>query len=82
MTTCEFMPYNSVIVSKNDYVLTEGVTLVLTKGRAYWADKLEIAGDVIYRDSAKDCHTIPRALFITSNLTGSDSLTAARVVPD
>ncbi len=55
VTTCEFMPYNSVIVSKNDYVLTEGVTLVLTKGRAYWADKLEIAGDVIYRDSAKDC---------------------------
>lgn len=55
VTTCEFMPYNSVIVSPIDYVLADEVTMVLTKGRAYWADKLDFDGEVIYRDSAKDC---------------------------
>ncbi len=56
MLTNSFMAYNAVIVSKNDYVLPdEKVTMVLTKGRTYWVDQLEMDADVIYRDSAKDC---------------------------
>lgn len=57
MLTNAFMPYNAVIVSKNDYVFSdEEVTMVLTKGRTYWADNMEAQGQpVIYRDSAKDC---------------------------
>ncbi len=54
--TSSFMPYNAVIVSKNDFVLSDKeVTLVLTKGRAYWADSLDMKTKVIYRESAKDC---------------------------
>lgn len=55
LTTNDFMPYNAVIVSKNDFVHGKKGTLVLTKGRTYWADKIEIAGEVIYRDTAKEC---------------------------
>lgn len=56
MLTNSFMPYNAVIVSKSDYVLSEGkITLVLTKGRTYWADNLDMNTEVIYCDSAKDC---------------------------
>lgn len=55
MTTNDFMAYNAVIVSKNDFVHGEDGTLVLTKGRTYWADKVGIAGEVIYRDTAKEC---------------------------
>lgn len=54
--TSEFMSYNAVIVSKNDYALDYGdATLVLTNGRAYWADSMEMAGHVTFCDSAKDC---------------------------
>ncbi len=54
--TSSFMAYNAVIVSRNDFVLSDQeVTMVLTKGRTYWADSLEIKTKVIYRDSAKDC---------------------------
>lgn len=54
--TNEFMSYNSVIVSKIGYVLSEGeVTMALTKGRAYWVDSIGEKSIVIYRDSAKDC---------------------------
>jgi len=54
--TSSFMPYNAVIISTNDFVLSDQeVTLVLTKGRAYWADSLEMKTKVIYQDSAKDC---------------------------
>ncbi len=54
--TNEFMSYNAVIVSRNDYALSYGeATLVLTNGRAYWADSMEMAGKIIYYDSAKDC---------------------------
>lgn len=54
--TNSFMAYNAVIVSKSDYVLSdEEVTLVLTKGRTYWADSLGMKTEVIYCDSAKDC---------------------------
>lgn len=56
MLTGSFMPYNSAIVSRNDYVLSdEEPTIVLTKGRAYWAENMEFNGKVIYRDSAKEC---------------------------
>lgn len=56
MLTNAFMAYNTVIVSRYDYVLTEDeVTMVLTKGRTYWADHMDIEADVIYCDSAKDC---------------------------
>lgn len=56
MLTNAFMAYNAVIVSRNDYVLSdEEVTMVLTKGRAYWADGMEMATQVIYCDSAKEC---------------------------
>lgn len=54
--TSTFMGYNAVIVSKNDYVHSnEKAIMVLTKGRTYWADNLDISGQVIYCDSAKDC---------------------------
>lgn len=56
LLTNPFMSYNAVIVSRNDYVMSGGdVTMVLTNGRAYWADNLEVDAQVIYRDSAKDC---------------------------
>lgn len=55
MTTA-FMPYNAVIISKNDYTLSRGdITLALTKGRTYWADHIDLEGHVIYLESAKDC---------------------------
>ncbi len=55
--TKAFMPYNAVVVSKNDYVFSdEDVTMVLTKGRTYWADGMESKGhQVVYRNSAKEC---------------------------
>lgn len=54
--TSTFMSYNAVIVSKNDFVLTdEEVSVVLTKGRAYWADSLQAGELVIYCDTAKEC---------------------------
>lgn len=56
LLTSAFMSYNAVIVSKKDFTLPEEkVTMVLTKGRAYWAKSLGIDGPVIYCDSAKDC---------------------------
>lgn len=56
MLTNSFMPYNAVIVSRSKYVPSdEEATMVLTKGRAYWADSIEIKKQVIYCDSAKDC---------------------------
>lgn len=54
--TSVFMSYNAVIVSKNDFVLTDkDASLVLTKGRAYWADSLHVEEQVIYCDTAKEC---------------------------
>lgn len=54
--TNEFMAYNSVVVSRIGYTLSNGeVTMALTKGRAYWADDVGTADKVIYCDSAKDC---------------------------
>lgn len=54
--TNPFMTYSAVIVSKDKYLLSDReVTIVLTKGRAYWADSLDISGKVIYCNSAKDC---------------------------
>lgn len=56
MLTNSFMAYSAVIVSKNDFVLSDDdVTIVLTNGRTYWANSMEIEGPVIYCDSAKDC---------------------------
>ncbi len=56
MLTGTFMPYNAVIVAKNDYVLSDKeVTLALTNGRTYWADRIGIETKIVYRDSAKDC---------------------------
>ena len=56
MLTRSFMAYNAVIVSKSDFILPdETVTMVLTKGRKYWADRTGLKTDTIYRDSAKDC---------------------------
>lgn len=56
MLTNSFMSYNAVIVSKNDFLLPdEKVTMVLTKGRKYWADRTGLKTDVIYCESAKDC---------------------------
>ncbi len=56
MLTGTFMPYNAVIVTKNDYVLSDkDVTLVLTNGRTYWADHIGLQTEIVYRDSAKDC---------------------------
>lgn len=55
--TNSFMPYNAVIVSKNDYVLTKGAAMriVLTRGRAYWVEHIELNGEVLFRESAKEC---------------------------
>lgn len=54
--TSAYMDYNAVIISRNDFVLSdEEATLVLTKGRAYWADSLAMNKKIIYRDSAKEC---------------------------
>ncbi|MCM1325905.1 MAG: transporter substrate-binding domain-containing protein [Bacteroidales bacterium] len=56
MLTDAFMPYNAVIVSKNDYMISkEEITMVLTKGRTYWGDIAAAKVNVIYRDSAKEC---------------------------
>lgn len=50
------MSYNAVIISKNDFVLTDDeVTIALTKGRAYWADYLALGEQAVYCDSAKEC---------------------------
>ncbi|MCM1121169.1 MAG: transporter substrate-binding domain-containing protein [Eubacterium sp.] len=54
--TSAFMNYNAVIVSKSDYVHSDDdAVMVLTNGRTYWADSMDISGQVIYCDSAKDC---------------------------
>lgn len=54
--TGAFMPYNAMIVSQKDFILSDKeVTLVLTKGRTYWADSLDMKTKVVYRDSAKNC---------------------------
>lgn len=55
--TNAFMEYNAVIVSKKDHTLSDGdeAITVLTKGRSYWKDSMDIKGPVIYRDSTKDC---------------------------
>ena len=56
MLTSSFMAYNAVIISKNDYVISDkAVSMVLTKGRTYWADGLDMKTKVVYRDSAKEC---------------------------
>ncbi len=56
MLTRSFMAYNAVIVSKNNFILPdETVTMVLTKGRRYWADRTGLKTDTIYCESAKDC---------------------------
>lgn len=54
--TNSFMSYDAVIVSQNDFALTDKeVTMALTKGRTYWADSLDMDAKIIYCDSAKDC---------------------------
>lgn len=63
--TAPFMHYNAIIVSKSDYVrMNQGTSLVLTNGRAYWAESMKqngVSGEVIYCDSAKDClHIVGR----------------------
>ncbi len=56
MLTNAFMPYNTTVISKNDYVLSdEEITVVLTKGRTYLSNNIELDGRVIYCESAKDC---------------------------
>ncbi|MCM1186457.1 MAG: transporter substrate-binding domain-containing protein [Lachnoclostridium sp.] len=56
MLTDAFMPYNAVIVSKNDYMISKDeITMVLTRGRTYWGDIAAAKVNVIYRDSAKEC---------------------------
>lgn len=56
LMTDKFMAYNTVIVSKNDYIHPDRDTvMVLTNGRTYWADSIEMVKEVIYCDSAKDC---------------------------
>ncbi len=56
MFTASFMAYNAALISRNDYVRSDREpTMVLTRGRAYWAENEEFGGEVIYRDSAKDC---------------------------
>ena len=63
--TSSFMHYNAIIISKSDYVrMNQGTSLVLTKGRTYWAESMKqngVSGKVIYCDSAKDClYTVGR----------------------
>ncbi len=55
--TNPFMEYHAVVVSKNDYTLSEGEppVIALTNGRAYLADGMGMEGRIIYCDSAKDC---------------------------
>lgn len=55
--TNPFMEYHAVVVSKNDYILSEGEapTIALTNGRAYLAGNMGIEGKNINCDSAKDC---------------------------
>ncbi len=54
--TDTFMDYNAVIISKNDHDMsTDDVTMVLTNGRAYWAEELQLKKAVLYRDSARAC---------------------------
>ena len=57
MLTSSFMAYNTVVVSRNNYVYSDekaGV-MVLTTGRTYWADSLDICDQVVYCDGAKEC---------------------------
>ncbi len=62
--TGPFMDYNAIIVSKRDYVrMNQGTSLVLTNGRAYWAESMKqngASGTVIYCDTAKECLEIVR----------------------
>ncbi len=54
--TNAFMSYDAVIVARKDYAFSdEEVTMVLTKGRTYWADLIEMETQLIYCDGAKDC---------------------------
>lgn len=56
--TDTFMAYNAVVISKNDYTLSKNdttVTIALTHGRAYLADCMDLTGQILYFDSAKDC---------------------------
>lgn len=53
--TGTFMSYNAVIISRNDFVVTDEVTIALTKGRAYWADYLKLREQTVYCDTAKEC---------------------------
>lgn len=57
LLTNSFMAYNAVIVSRNNFILSddETVTMVLTQGRKYWADRTGLKTDLIYCESAKDC---------------------------
>lgn len=54
--TDTFMDYNAVIISRNNHDMSaDNVTMVLTNGRAYWAEELQVKGAVLYRDSARAC---------------------------
>lgn len=56
LLTNTFMSYNAVVVSKKDYALLDNKsTMILTNGRTYLKDSLDIEGDVIYCENAKDC---------------------------
>ena len=56
MLTNSFMAYNAVIISRHDYVLSDGeMTMSLTNGRTYWVDQMDMEVNVLYCDSAKDC---------------------------
>ncbi len=55
--TGAFMEYHAVVVSRNDYTISEGDTpvIALTNGRAYLADGMGMEGQIVFCDSAKDC---------------------------
>lgn len=54
--TNALMPYNAVIVSKNDFTISDQkTTIALTYGRTYWMDIIGLEGKILYCESAKDC---------------------------
>lgn len=54
--TDTFMDYNAVIISRNDHDMSaDNVAMVLTNGRAYWAEELQVEETVLYRESARAC---------------------------
>lgn len=57
--TSSFMHYNSIIISKSDYVrMNQEISMALTNGRTYWAEGMKrngVSGTAMYCDSAKDC---------------------------